>query len=99
MVEDTNQGYVTCNRKFTYLGSVITHDLDDPASRSVHGSARPAPILHSLINFWRCKGLTVQMKKSFYIPTIVNILLWGCESLTIRKDDLHRLEVFHHSSP
>jgi hypothetical protein len=28
----------------------------------------------------------------------VNISLWGCKSLTIRKEDLHRLEVFHHSA-
>jgi hypothetical protein len=38
------------------------------------------------------------MKKAFYITTIVNILLWSCESITIRKEDLQRLEVFHHSA-
>ena len=36
------------------------------------------------------------MKKQFFIATIVNILLWGCESLTLRADDLKKLEVFHH---
>jgi hypothetical protein len=29
--------------------------------------------------------------------SIVNILLWGCESLTIRKENFHMLEVFSHS--
>jgi hypothetical protein len=59
---------------------------------------RGSGILYSLVNFWRSKGLTVKIKKAFYIATIVNILLWGCEFLTIRKEDLRRLEVFHHSA-
>jgi hypothetical protein len=50
------------------------------------------------VNFWRSKGLTVKMKKVFYIATIINFLLWGCKSLTIRKEYLRRLEVFHHSA-
>jgi hypothetical protein len=29
IVDDTDQGYITFNRKFTYLGSIITKDLDD----------------------------------------------------------------------
>jgi hypothetical protein len=38
------------------------------------------------------------MKKQFYIATIVNTLLWGCESLTLRAEDQKSLEVFHHKA-
>ena len=38
------------------------------------------------------------MKKQFYIATVVNIVLWGCKSLTIRAADLKKLEVFHHKA-
>jgi hypothetical protein len=38
------------------------------------------------------------MKRAFYIATIINSLLWGCESLNIRKEDHCRLKVFHHST-
>jgi hypothetical protein len=71
-------------------------DLDDSVAINARiGKAND--ILYSLVNFWRSKGLTVKMKKVFYIVTIMNILLWGCEFLTIRKEDLHRPKVFHHS--
>jgi hypothetical protein len=36
------------------------------------------------------------MKKQFCITTIINILLWGCESLTLHATDLKQFEVFHH---
>jgi hypothetical protein len=97
IIKSTDQGYTFFNRKFTYLGSVITNDLDDSVEINVRiGKAND--IIYSLVNFWRSKGLTVKMKKAFYIVTIMNILLWSCKSLTIRKEDLNRLEVFHHSA-
>jgi hypothetical protein len=36
------------------------------------------------------------MKKQFFIATIVNILLWGCELLTLHAADLKKLEFCHH---
>jgi hypothetical protein len=82
-VDNMDQGYVTFNRKFTYLGSIITEDLDDDAEISARiGKANG--ILHtSLNNLWRSKGLSLNMKNQFFIATIVNILLWGFESLTL----------------
>jgi exonuclease III len=95
VVDGTDQGYVTFNRKFTYLGSIITEDLEDNAEINARiGKANG--ILYSLNNLWRSKGLTLAMKKQFYVATIVNILLWGCESLTLRAANLKKLEVFHH---
>jgi hypothetical protein len=97
IVENIDQGYVTFNQNFTYIGSIITNDLDDSVEiNAIIGKANG--ILYSLVNFLRSKGLTVKMKKAFYITTIMNSLLWGCKSLIIRKEDLHRLEVFHHST-
>jgi hypothetical protein len=95
IVDHTDQGYVTFNQKFTYLGSIITEDLDDGAEiRARIGKANG--ILHSLNNLWRSKGLSLNMKKQFFIATIVNILLWGCESLTLRAADLKKMDVFLH---
>ena len=81
-IDNTDQGYVTFNRRFTYLGSIITDDLED--STEIHARIGKANgILNGLNNLWRSKGLSVNMKKQFYIATVVNIVLWGCESLTI----------------
>ena len=94
-VDNTDQGYITFNRKLTYLGSIITEDLDNGAEISARiGKANG--ILHSLNNPWRSKGLTLNMKKQFFIATIVNILLWGCKSLTLHAAELKKLEVFYH---
>ena len=40
----------------------------------------------------------MSMKKQFYITTVVNIVLWGCKSLTIPAADLKKLEIFHHKA-
>jgi hypothetical protein len=95
-VENTDQGYIMFNRRFTYLRSIITKDLEDSAE--IHARLGKANgILHGLNNLWRIKGLSVWMKKQFYIATVVNIVLWGCESL-IRAVDLKKLKVFHHKA-
>jgi hypothetical protein len=61
-VDRTDQGYVTFNRRFTYLGSLITNDLEDSAE--IHARiGKTNGILHSLNNLWRSKGLSVRMKK------------------------------------
>jgi hypothetical protein len=78
VVDQTDQGYMTFNRRFTYLGSIITNDLEDSAE--IHARIGKANgILHSLNNLWRSKGLSVKMKKQLYVATVVNIILWGCE--------------------
>jgi hypothetical protein len=39
IVKNTDQEYVTFNQKFTYLGSIITNDLDT-ASKSMQDPGR-----------------------------------------------------------
>jgi hypothetical protein len=63
IVDNTDQGYITFNRKFTYLGSIITKDLDDGVEIKARiGKANG--ILRSLNNLWRSKGLSLNMKKT-----------------------------------
>jgi hypothetical protein len=94
VIANTDQGYVTFNRKFTYLGSIITNDLEDSTKIKARiGKANG--ILNSLNNLWRSKGLSLNMKQQLYVATIVNILLWGCESPTLQAAYLKKLEVFH----
>jgi hypothetical protein len=96
-VDNADQGYVMFNRRFTYLGSIITNDLEDSAE--IHAKIGKANgILHILNNLWKSKGILVSMKKQFYIARVMNIVLWGCESLTIQAVDLKKLEVFHHKA-
>jgi hypothetical protein len=80
VIDRTDQGCMTCNRRLMYLGSIITYDPEDSAKMHARiGKANG--ILHSLNNLWRCKGLSVKMKKQLCIATVMNIeLIWGCES-------------------
>jgi hypothetical protein len=77
-IDITYQGYVTFNQMFTYIGFIITNDLKDSADINVSIGTANA-ILHSLNNLWRrTKGLSVRIKKQFYIMMLVmNIVLWG----------------------
>jgi hypothetical protein len=59
---------MTFNRRFTYIGSIITDDLEDSAE--IHSRIGKANgILQELNNLWRSKELSVKMKKQFYIAT------------------------------
>jgi hypothetical protein len=61
-VENIDQGYVTFNRGFTYLGSIITNDLKDGAE--IHARiGNVNGILNGLNTLWRSKGLSVSMQK------------------------------------
>jgi hypothetical protein len=60
VVDRTDQGYVTFNRRFTYLGSIITDDLEDSAEIHARIGKYYNGILHGLNNLWRSKGVSVQ---------------------------------------
>jgi hypothetical protein len=56
LFDNTDQGSLTFNRKFTYLGSIITNDLENTAEIKAR-IGKVNRILHSLNNLWKSKGL------------------------------------------
>ena len=51
-----------------------------------------------LKNFWDNPFIDLYTKHLFYLAIPVNLLLWGCETLALKKSFLLKLESFHHRS-
>ena len=94
---EADGGYITFCKQFTYLGSIITWDLDD--SVDVTARIRKAS---SACGALKCvlsnKDISLASKWTAYMVLVVSILLFGSEAWTLRIDDLRRLATFHHAA-
>jgi hypothetical protein len=92
---DVADSYVTFTCKFKYLGSRISYNLrnDDDIN------ARLAAALQSmgaLKEVSRNPHLDTYSKYLLFCAIPINLLLWGCENLSLCKSLLRQLEVFLH---
>ena len=80
---------------FPYLGSNICANGDPgPEIDARVGRATGAfKMLHKRL--WGRKQISVRVKLRFYGASIISVLLYGLETLPIRKVDLDKLEVLH----
>ena len=82
---------------FKYLGSVIMSN--GQSKREVEARIRAARTAFSQFSkvLWRRKEIALPVKVKVYRSTVRAILLYSCEALCVRKEDLRKLEVFDHS--
>ena len=89
-------GFVTFTKHFKYLGSYISYNLRDDydiQNRVLNASKA----MGALKNFW--DNPHVDLYSKFLIRAIpLNLLLWGCETWSMRKQLMDKLEVFVHRS-
>ena len=78
---------------FTYLGSCISCDatLKNEISARI---SRALVAFRNLGHLWRQKGISLKLKGRVYKTTVRAVLLYGCETWTLRAEDLKRLQVF-----
>jgi len=88
-------GYVTFCRTFKYLGSRITYNLRDDHDIDARLSAANRS-MGALKEIWRNPHLDTYSKYLLFRAIPVNLLLWGCETWSLRQTLLRRLEVFLH---
>jgi hypothetical protein len=81
--------------RFTYLGSCISSDgsVADEVSARI-SKARIA--FANLRHLWRQNGISLGLKGRVYQATVRSVLLYGCETWSLRAEDLRRLQVFDH---
>ena len=80
-----NNGYITYAPSFTHLGSKIDSTLNNTID------------VENRIIF-KNKYLSLTTKKMLYLAIPVNLLLWGCETWTLKAADYRKLQVFHTKS-
>jgi hypothetical protein len=47
-------------------------------------------------HIFRCKDISSKLWLRTYNAIVVNLLLWGCESWALKREDRWCIEVFHH---
>ena len=68
--------FITYTKEFTYLGSVISSDLDDYSDISLR--IKNLTKLWELILFGNSEHVDISAKIQIYLAIPINLLLWGC---------------------
>ena len=90
-------GEVPFTLKFKLLGSILAYNLKDDDEIEARISAQGA--FQSIrIQFFSAKGIKNVHKKTAYEGLVLSILLYGCETWSLTKQQLNRvnrLQMFH----
>ena len=89
--------YIQYITKFKYLGSKITASLADELDIKSRIAAASSQV-YKMRHLFGSNQVSLQVKKMMYLAIPLNTVLWGCETCSIKKSDLKKLEAFHHSS-
>ena len=80
---------------FKYLGTTFTSDLDDSADIKKR-IQKASGAFYKMSKVLKDPNLSHKMRIRTYEATVLNILLFGCESWALKKEDRRKLEVCHH---
>ena len=79
--------------EFTYLGSLLTWD-NDCGKEIGRRIAKAAGAMAGFGNIWRSREISIQTKTEIIKTCIFSILLYACETWTLRKHDMNKLLAF-----
>jgi hypothetical protein len=90
-------GEITFTKTFKLLGSMLAYDLKD--NDAIECRIKSAQGAFSAIRkqFFSAKGIKNSHKKTAYEGLILSILLYGCETWSLTKQQQRRLHLFHNS--
>ena len=88
-------GFVSFTRHFKYLGSYISYNLRDDFDVDAR-IASATQSMGALKNVWDNPHMDLYSKYLLFCAIPMNLLLWGCETWSLRQVLLDKLEVFLH---
>ena len=71
-----NFGFIWFTREFTYLGSVISYDLDDFSDISLR-IKKATQAMGTLKLFWDSEHVEISAEVKIYLAIPISLLLWG----------------------
>ena len=79
--------------EFVYLGSLLTayNDCSKEINRRI---AKATGIMAEFKNVWKSKSISVKTKLDIIRTCVLSVLLYACETWTLRKRDKDRLLAF-----
>ncbi len=90
-------GFFTFCRHFKYLGSFVSSSLCDDYDIEKRITAATQSMV-ALKNVWDSPHLDIWSKYLLFHAIPMNVLLWGCETWSVRKALSNKHEVFLHQS-
>jgi hypothetical protein len=97
--ERTNDGFVIDGqqieevKQFEYLGSMI-NNTGDSTIEIKRRLALARTTVQSMINIWKSRGLSLDLKVRLLRATAFSIATYGCESWALTKNDRKRVDAF-----
>jgi len=89
-----NESFGFC-KKFKYLVTHFDDSMDD--SEEIKKRIQKATAGFAVMkNLLQNKSIPIILRKRTYDATVLNILLFGCESWALKKKDRNKLEACHH---
>ena len=84
-------------KSFTYLGSNISAEGD--GSIEIRTRIAKARSAFDLLNrcVWRERRISLRTKERLYDACVRSVLLYGCETWPMKKEDLKKLSAFEHN--
>jgi hypothetical protein len=84
-------------KSFKYLGAYITDTLKEDLEIKIRIS-KAWSVMGAMKHFFKGKDVDLRAKALLYIGGPLNALLWGAELWSLSKQNLKKLNVFHHSA-
>jgi hypothetical protein len=80
---------------FTYLGSQLSADgaISSEISSRI---AKARMAFYNLQHLWRRRDISLFLKGRVYCASVRAVLLYGCESWSLRLEDIQRLSTLDH---
>ena len=83
---------------FKYLGSIVSSDASADAEITARIAKATTASGRLTKRLWSNRNIRMDTKISVYKAAVITSLLFGCETWTLRKSHIARLEKFHHTS-
>jgi hypothetical protein len=93
--EDT--GEISFTPTFKLLGSTLAKNLKDDTEVELRIKSAQGAFSAIRKQFFSAKGINNTHKKTAYEGLILSILLYGCETFSLPKQLLNRLQLFHNN--
>ena len=78
---------------FTYLGSNIS--VENSVQKYISARINKARNSYcSLRNIWKSNVYSLKTKVRLFNSNVISVLLYGCQSWRVNKNDMHKLDVF-----
>ena len=83
---------------FKYLGGIVSNDATIDAEITARIAKATSAFGRLIKRLWTNNGISLGTKIAVYKATVITSLLYGCETWTLPKKQLNRLEKFHQTT-